>query len=176
MFSASTTGPVNVFELKPIHSTSYLLKPIHSTSCLKPAPPLCWVPVPPCPSKPMAVLIPQVPSAYLLSPACPLPPARWVSPPGYVLSLSSPLFLPFAARGQASSFPVWTIAVAFSRVSFNLAILFLFWFYFGQNLFFPLTTPFGVWNLSSLTRTEIRFLASESAESQPSDCYLHGHP
>lgn len=142
MFSASTTGPINVFELKPVHSTSYLLKPIHSTSCLKPTPPLCWVPVPPWPSKPMAVLIVQVPSAYLLLPACSLPAARWVSPPGYVLSLSWPLFLPFAARGQASSFRVWTIAAAFSLVSFNLAILFLFWFYFGQNLFFsPDHTP-----------------------------------
>ena len=91
---------------------------------------------PPCPSKPVAMLIAQVPLPYLLLPACPLPPAHWVSPPGYVLSLSSPLFLRFAARGQASSFHVWTIAATFSRVFFNLAIFFFGWFYFGQNFFF----------------------------------------
>ena len=96
---------------------------------------------------------------------CPWP-VPYTPPAGFHLDtsyLSSPLFLPFAAQGQASSFHVWTIAAAFSGVSFNLAILFLFWFYFGQNFFFSLTTALGLKNPSSLTRNGTRFLASESA-------------
>ena len=176
MFSASTTGPVNVFKLKPIHSTSYLLKSIHSTSCLKPTPPLCWVPIPPCPSKPVAVLIAQVPSTYLLLPACPLPP-----PAGFHLLDMSCLyprlsFFPSLLGARAHHFMSGPLQQHSLGSLSTWPSFFCFGFILARTFFFPLTTPFGVWNVSCLTRNGTRFLASESAESQPSDCYLHGHP
>lgn len=99
-------------------------------------------------------------------PTCCSWPVPYTPPAGFHLDTSClcPLlsFSPSLLGGRPHHFMSGPLAAAFSGVSFNLAILFLFWFYFGQNFFFSLTTPLSLRNPSSLTRNGTPFLASES--------------